>query len=169
MKLAGGICTYQYVPNPTGWVDPLGLTAHCTGAVKKNPTCAIPVDPDVPDVSRKGAFREAKRDANIPMSQQPDAVSESKSGAKKQYSKVKMTDINGKAVLDSSEKTIQTRVYQYTRIDGSQVLIQDHSAGHKFGAQNGVGDQGAHFNLRPIDTPRTGKVPGTKDHYLFKD
>ncbi|WP_312491785.1 RHS repeat-associated core domain-containing protein [Pseudomonas cremoris] len=169
VKLAGGINTYQYVPNPTGWVDPLGLTAHCTGAVKKNPTCAISVDPDVPDVSRKGAFREAKRDANIPMSQQPDAASESKSGAKKQYSKVKMTDINGKAVLDSSEKTVQTRVYQYTRADGSQVLIQDHSAGHKFGAQNGVGDQGAHFNLRPIDTPRTGKVPGTKDHYLFKD
>ncbi|WP_369293826.1 hypothetical protein [Klebsiella pneumoniae] len=23
--------------------------------------------------------------------------------------------------------------------------------------------------MRPIDTPRTGKVPGTKDHYLFKD
>ncbi len=24
--LAGGINNYQYVPNPTGWVDPLGLT-----------------------------------------------------------------------------------------------------------------------------------------------
>ncbi|MFJ7313561.1 RHS repeat-associated core domain-containing protein, partial [Pseudomonas sp. NPDC098747] len=26
IKLAGGINQYQYVPNPTGWVDPLGLS-----------------------------------------------------------------------------------------------------------------------------------------------
>ncbi|MFV9652586.1 RHS repeat-associated core domain-containing protein [Pseudomonas citrulli] len=26
VKLAGGINAYQYVPNPTGWVDPLGLS-----------------------------------------------------------------------------------------------------------------------------------------------
>jgi uncharacterized protein RhaS with RHS repeats len=25
VKLAGGLNGYQYVPNPTGWVDPLGL------------------------------------------------------------------------------------------------------------------------------------------------
>ena len=31
VKLAGGINTYQYVPNPTGWVDPLGLS-DCPGA-----------------------------------------------------------------------------------------------------------------------------------------
>ncbi|MFJ4133699.1 RHS repeat-associated core domain-containing protein [Pseudomonas cyclaminis] len=30
VKLAGGINAYQYVPNPTGWVDPLGLTV-CPG------------------------------------------------------------------------------------------------------------------------------------------
>ncbi len=30
VKLAGGINTYQYVPNPTGWVDPLGLST-CPG------------------------------------------------------------------------------------------------------------------------------------------
>ncbi|WP_242626982.1 RHS repeat-associated core domain-containing protein, partial [Pseudomonas extremorientalis] len=169
VKLAGGINTYQYVPNPMGWVDPLGLNANCTGSVKKNPTCAIHVEPDVPDVSRKGAFREAKRDANIPMAQQPDVITAPRSGAKRQYSIVKMSDINGKAILDSSGKPVHTRVYQYTRADGSKVLIQDHSAGHKFGTPNGVGDQGAHFNLRPFDTPRTGSVPGTKDHYIFKD
>jgi RHS repeat-associated protein len=169
VKLAGGINAYQYVPNPTGWVDPLGLNASCTGVVKKNPTCAIPVEPDAPDVSRKGAFRAAKRDANIPMSQQPDVFTKARTGVKKQYNMVKMSDINEKAILDSSGKPIQTRVYQYTRADGSKVLIQDHSAGHNFGDQDGVGDQGSHFNLRPFDTPRTGKVPGTKDHYTFKD
>ena len=30
MKLAGGINAYRYVPNPTGWVDPLGLSS-CPG------------------------------------------------------------------------------------------------------------------------------------------
>lgn len=29
IKLAGGLNNYQYVPNPTGWVDPLGL--NCLG------------------------------------------------------------------------------------------------------------------------------------------
>ncbi|WP_083201911.1 RHS repeat-associated core domain-containing protein [Pseudomonas moraviensis] len=31
IKLAGGLNSYQYVPNPTGWVDPLGLNT-CPGA-----------------------------------------------------------------------------------------------------------------------------------------
>ncbi|WP_372238436.1 RHS repeat-associated core domain-containing protein [Pseudomonas sp. R1-43-08] len=30
VRLAGGINAYQYVPNPTGWVDPLGLN-NCPG------------------------------------------------------------------------------------------------------------------------------------------
>ncbi|MGY2042454.1 RHS repeat-associated core domain-containing protein, partial [Pseudomonas pergaminensis] len=30
VKLAGGVNAYQYVPNPTGWVDPLGLSV-CPG------------------------------------------------------------------------------------------------------------------------------------------
>ncbi|WP_336878946.1 RNase A-like domain-containing protein, partial [Pseudomonas paracarnis] len=30
MKLAGGINGYRYVPNPTGWVDPLGLSCKKT-------------------------------------------------------------------------------------------------------------------------------------------
>ncbi|WP_415884459.1 RHS repeat-associated core domain-containing protein [Neptuniibacter sp. QD34_54] len=35
--LAGGLNNYQYVPNPTGWVDPLGLASckgDCPGKVK---------------------------------------------------------------------------------------------------------------------------------------
>lgn len=28
MKFAGGLNSYQYVPNPTGWVDPLGLSCN---------------------------------------------------------------------------------------------------------------------------------------------
>ncbi len=29
IKLAGGLNQYRYVPNPTGWVDPLGLSCSC--------------------------------------------------------------------------------------------------------------------------------------------
>ena len=36
VKLAGGINAYQYVPNPTGWVDPLGLST-CPGGDKCKP------------------------------------------------------------------------------------------------------------------------------------
>ncbi len=34
IKLAGGLNNYQYVTNPTGWVDPLGLN-QCPGASRK--------------------------------------------------------------------------------------------------------------------------------------
>ncbi|MBC3272681.1 type IV secretion protein Rhs, partial [Pseudomonas sp. SWRI81] len=42
VKLAGGLNQYQYVPNPTGWVDPLGLTSSCPPPNK--PGCAVPGD-----------------------------------------------------------------------------------------------------------------------------
>ena len=54
VKLAGGINGYRYVPNPTGWVDPLGLT-HCPGGDGCRPDDEIgepteksKVDPDEP-------------------------------------------------------------------------------------------------------------------------
>ncbi|MFP3678106.1 HNH/endonuclease VII fold putative polymorphic toxin [Pseudomonas sp. SIMBA_041] len=31
------------------------------------------------------------------------------------------------------------------------------------------GDQVAHFNLRPIENTRRGKIPGAKDHFYFKE
>ncbi|WP_174823813.1 RHS repeat-associated core domain-containing protein, partial [Pseudomonas koreensis] len=35
VKLAGGLNQYQYTPNPTGWVDPLGLACTpCPGAIQ---------------------------------------------------------------------------------------------------------------------------------------
>nr|WP_256590941.1 MULTISPECIES: RHS repeat-associated core domain-containing protein [unclassified Pseudomonas] len=40
VKLAGGLNAYRYVPNPTGWVDPLGLSGNCPGANK--PGCSAP-------------------------------------------------------------------------------------------------------------------------------
>ncbi|SDO69144.1 RHS repeat-associated core domain-containing protein [Pseudomonas arsenicoxydans] len=57
IKLAGGLNNYQYVPNPTGWVDPLGLNG-CPGAGGSqdptvNPAGKAKVDtkePPVPDI-----------------------------------------------------------------------------------------------------------------------
>ncbi|WP_414893969.1 RHS repeat domain-containing protein, partial [Pseudomonas sp. IT-232MI5] len=40
IKLAGGLNQYQYVPNPTGWVDPLGLSSNCPPPNK--PGCEAP-------------------------------------------------------------------------------------------------------------------------------
>ncbi|WP_010568062.1 RHS repeat domain-containing protein, partial [Pseudomonas extremaustralis] len=67
VKLAGGINAYQYVPNPTGWVDPLGLSS-CPGADGCKPTAtarkpAESVDhgePALPQLTR--AERQARID-----------------------------------------------------------------------------------------------------------
>ncbi|MBV4477993.1 RHS repeat domain-containing protein, partial [Pseudomonas botevensis] len=40
VKLAGGLNQYRYVPNPTGWVDPLGLNANCPPPGKTG--CTLP-------------------------------------------------------------------------------------------------------------------------------
>ncbi|WP_426135222.1 RHS repeat-associated core domain-containing protein [Pseudomonas sp. PWP3-1b2] len=65
VKLAGGINAYQYVPNPTGWVDPLGLNA-CPGgngcksdSTLREPTAGVNQgEPVLPQLSR--AQRQAR-------------------------------------------------------------------------------------------------------------
>ena len=52
--------------------------------------------------------------------------------------------------------------------DRTQIVIQEHSAGHTFDDVDGKGDQKGHFNVRPFDRRRTGTVPGTLGHYLFE-
>jgi len=84
-----------------------------------------------------------------------------------QYASVKMTDFNKTPILNPlTRKPVWTREYQFTRADGTKVIIQDHSAGHVFG-QGGIGDQGAHFNGRPFENTRTGKVIGTREYYSY--
>ncbi|MBT2372431.1 RHS repeat-associated core domain-containing protein, partial [Pseudomonas fluorescens] len=65
VKLAGGLNGYQYVPNPTGWVDPLGLN-RCPGgdgckpkSGTENPTEQVKVDrgsPSAPKPARKPSY-----------------------------------------------------------------------------------------------------------------
>ncbi|WVV48201.1 HNH/endonuclease VII fold putative polymorphic toxin [Pseudomonas sp. NA13] len=80
-----------------------------------------------------------------------------------------MTDKSGESVLTSEGKPILAREYQFTRPDGSKVIVQDHSAGHQYKQPGNRGDQKAHFNLRPIENKRTGKINNANDHYYFKD
>ncbi|MFG6653497.1 RHS repeat-associated core domain-containing protein [Scandinavium sp. M-37] len=142
--LAGGVNPYGYVHNPLSWVDPLGLA------------CCPPKYG-----SRNEAFRAAKRDAGIPMGQQPNSVN-----------KVPITDINGRQMMDVDHNPLSSREYNYTRPDGSKFVIQEHSAGHIYGPSGTQGNQGPHFNPRPVDPKtgngsRNGSVDGMSDHYEF--
>jgi len=116
--------------------------------------CASGGSNDFP--SRRSAFRQAKRDLGIPMEQQPDYIRS-----------VDMTDRSGAKILEANHMPISTREYVFSLDDGSQAIIQDHSAGHFFG-EGGIGDQGPHFNVRPFGDPvdiRNATIPGTLEHY----
>ena len=152
IELLGGFNVFAYAPNPVMWIDPWGLNP-CNDA--KGNT----------NNSRRSAFQKAKKDANVPKSQQPDKIFDDKNNRWQQYRYVKMTDKNGKSILDKNGNTIWTREYQFTTKDNSKVIIQDHSAGHKF--PDGKNEEGSHFNVRPIHDTRNGKVSGTKAHYEF--
>ncbi|OYU08652.1 MAG: type IV secretion protein Rhs [Pseudomonas sp. PGPPP1] len=60
VKLAGGINAYQYVPNPTGWIDPLGLST-CPGGddckpstTTQQPTASVDQgEPALPQLTRE--------------------------------------------------------------------------------------------------------------------
>ncbi|WP_416363896.1 RHS repeat-associated core domain-containing protein [Pseudomonas sp. NFX183] len=67
VKLAGGINAYRYAPNPTGWVDPLGLNTcpggdGCAPSIidKKPPVGVNHAEPATPQMSR--AERQARID-----------------------------------------------------------------------------------------------------------
>ena len=105
---------------------------------------------------RRGTTRQIKRELNIPMTQHPSS-----------QRMVPMTDKNGKAIFDQNHRPIMTRELTY-QVDGKDIVIQDHSAGHQYGEKDGNGDQPCHLNVRPAENTRNGKVEGMKDHYYFE-
>ncbi|MFH9828229.1 polymorphic toxin-type HINT domain-containing protein [Streptomyces bobili] len=128
------------------------VLAGATPVLVHNSSC-VPEVRTLP--SRSSAFRAAKRDLGIPNGQQPDELN-----------MVPMTNRKGENILNPDGTRVMTREYVFTRGGGDRVIIQDHSYGHYYG-EGGVGDQGAHFNVRPYSNPRTGKVPGTAQHYEY--
>ena len=99
-------------------------------------------------ITRRAAFRAAKRDAGFPMSQHPIRVT-----------KVPMSKSNGKSILGKDGKPIMTREYHNKGSHGDAV-IQEHSVGH----QQFRDDAGKpHFNIRRKEYTRKGTYPGTKN------
>ncbi|WP_192962634.1 polymorphic toxin-type HINT domain-containing protein [Propionibacterium acidifaciens] len=105
--------------------------------------------------SRSAAFRSAKRDAGVPMSEQPSLVSN-----------VDMTDKFDRHILDDNGLPISTREYHYTGQGHDPVMIQDHAAGHVFDDDGRVGQ---HFNVRDPQSPRHGNPDGTHKHYPWRE
>lgn len=65
----------------------------------------------------------------------------------------------------TSAEVILSRQYYYKNQHGDTIIIQEHQDGHVF--KSGVGNQGPHFNVRPISNPRTGYIEGVLDHYEY--
>jgi len=123
---------------------PKRVTRSATRTAEKQP---------IAKVTRRAAFRQAKRDAQIPVSQQPEKV-------KRPYMELPKSS-GGHKIKDKSGNLIKTRDYYYKNREGKKIIIQDHGAGHE------KGNQGPHFNVRPIDKSRKGNVEGTRAHYPF--
>lgn len=103
--------------------------------------------------SRRDAFRQAKRDSGVPVSQKPSRI----------Y-KEPLLDGNGNKMLKDG-KVIETRNYEFKNNKGETIVIQEHSLGHSK-ATPGHGAE-PHFNVRPINNTQTGHVDGTHGHYNF--
>jgi RHS repeat-associated protein len=157
VKLAGGINSYQYTPTPTGWVDPLGLSAcpggdGCKLAYRaEEPATKARVstgDLEAPkgaesELSRRGAFNRAKIIGGIPKTQHPKRV----------Y----------REPLKDQDRHIQGRVYEF-ELQDRNVEIREHSLGHV------KGNHGPHFNTEVNNSERI-KVPlaiGDDSHTYFK-
>ena len=137
--------------------------ANATGEIPKHGPDGSIVFP-----SKRAAKRQAKRDAGVPVSRQP-------------YKTIvkSMETSDGHKILDENWEEIKTRQEYYksdrivdpnaTEIKQNKVVIQDHSAGHQFGAEGGEGDQPAHIHARPLENTRTGSIDGVQRHYYFEN
>uniref|UniRef100_UPI0015D010BC RHS repeat-associated core domain-containing protein n=1 Tax=Pseudomonas fluorescens TaxID=294 RepID=UPI0015D010BC len=157
VKLAGGINAYQYAPNPTAWVDPLGLS-RCPGAdgckpkrrtedpvgnVKFNAGDVDPPKGSDTKLSRNGAFRRAKEIGGIPQNTQPIMI----------Y----------RETIRDQDRHIMGRVYVFSLKKHHLTRIHEHSLGHI------AGNHGPHFNTK--NTVHEIKTPlkiGHDSHTYFK-
>ncbi len=137
----GGTNVFQYAPNPTGWIDPLGLKCVKNKKISYNAR------------SRRDALRQARRDADVPNSQQP------------KVRKVDLDDGFGNKVLDSNYQPVKTKEYLYQNNRGETIIIQEQNLGHTKATPNHGAEP--HFNVRPISNTNTGSVAGTHGHYNF--
>ncbi|MFL0092921.1 HNH/endonuclease VII fold putative polymorphic toxin [Tenacibaculum maritimum] len=150
--LSGEYGFYNYVGDTNSWVDPFGL-AKSYADPNKNKKTSHNSD------SKRAAFRQAKRDAGIPMNQQPF-----------KRSRVDLTEKkNGIAhkIYDDKGMPIKVRQNHFRQSDGKEIIIQEHSIGHTNANPNHGKEP--HFNVRPSTNPETGSVDYTHGHYNFKN
>jgi hypothetical protein len=83
-----------------------------------------PPDVSPPGSGRRGAFREAKRQNDIPVSKQPDSTGPNK---------------------DKDGNVQPGRQYTFKKKDEKDVIIRDDAAGHNYGP-NDPQNRGPHFN-----------------------
>jgi RHS repeat-associated protein len=125
ISYAGGLNLYAYAPNPTGWVDPLGLARCICDSEVKN---SAPKNMTPEGAGRRGAFNEAKRQSGIPTSQQPSRVIHN---------------------VDKRGNRQPGKIYEFeVAAPGGgikKVRVRDDSGGHDFGTGNPQ-NRGAHFN-----------------------
>ncbi len=156
VKLAGGINGYQYARNPTGWVDPLGLSTCPGGNGCKSthnadepgkPAKVDEGDAELPKgadskLSRRGAFKRAKAIGGVPKNQHPIQIRREK-------------------IKDQDQHTMG-RVYIF-ELKELQIEIQEHSLGHK------KGNLGPHFNTKAtIDGNAVPLKNHTDNHSYFR-
>lgn len=65
---------------------------------------------------------------------------------------VPLTDTNGNWILDANKQPVMSRELTYD-VNGKNMVIKDHSAGHYFG-EGGIGDQPSHHNVRSTENTR---------------
>ena len=105
IKLAGGLNQYQYVPSPTGWVDPLGLSSNCPPPGK--PGCRVP-----------GDISGAKVDEGEPALPAPELTAEEK--AKKEI--IRLNDSQGMHMVGKHDPEISNAKWKQRAIDGTNPI-----------------------------------------------
>ncbi|WP_236562942.1 RHS repeat-associated core domain-containing protein [Pseudomonas koreensis] len=140
VKLAGGLNNYQYAPNPTGWVDPLGLmfraiTKAVSGVAKKAPM---------------------KPSANCP---KPGGAGSASTTPTLADSSVKTGDVTPPAVIESKpdfyvgpsgpDSTLPSTAYRYMGYKDADGTVNTH-------AQNTINTGDARLSYFGFDKFETG-------------
>jgi RHS repeat-associated protein len=119
VKLAGGLNQYQYTPNPTGWVDPLGLSSNCPSPQK--PGCAVP-----------GRSDGAKVDEGEP--ELPKPKLSAREAAKKEVER--LNDSQGMHMVGKHGPELPDEKFKQRAIDGTDPITGQPRRGQNAGEGN---------------------------------
>uniref|UniRef100_UPI00210B0EFD RHS repeat-associated core domain-containing protein n=1 Tax=Pseudomonas sp. H1h TaxID=1397280 RepID=UPI00210B0EFD len=145
ISYAGGLNLYAYAPNPTGWIDPLGLTPSCSRRTQ------LPGDQTFP--SKRAARRAAMRSKNIPTSQSYNSRT------------IKDPEDTRKGIHPSERYKVETLTTGGQKSGGETPIgsVKIHDAGHEFKDNDTYelphyhGVNGEHYsyeNQKPKGCPR---------------